>query len=523
MPLAPIERGFLTIERRVLKSWRDSKLLAPGDRVGVAVSGGADSVALLRLLHSLRARLGITLAVLHFDHSLRGAASDEDAQFVAGLACSLGLEFILDRQDVRAAASRHKWNLEDAGRRLRYAFFERLASETRVTRVAVAHTMDDQAETVLARLIRGTGPAGLAAIYPAAGSPVGTIVRPLLGYRREELRHYLRDIKQLWREDATNRDVKRLRAHIRERLLPIVEAEFSPRIVNHLAELARLSREQEILWDALADDSLASLASVSRERASIAVLDLLSPLLSSGSRNLSRERTHSRDSEARAGSQQPFRALTERIIRKMYAAVRGELRELTATHVEQVIRLVSQSTSGHHVELPGGILAHHDLGQLIFLPNFPSLSAASTSGRAARGNLSYAYTFRLPERGSSAVSVPELHTSFFLKVIDWPGSQRETTMDCGALDAERLRSPLILRNWRPGDSYRPRERRHNRKLKEMLREARISRSERVAWPVLESDGRIAWARGLPPAGDFCAREGTRVGVLIEMDVHSPAR
>jgi tRNA(Ile)-lysidine synthase len=516
MPLAPIERRFL-------KSLRESELLAPGDRVGIAVSGGADSVALLRLLHSLRARLGITLAVLHFDHCLRGAASQEDAQFVADLAASLGLEFVLDRQDVGAAALRHKWNLEDAGRRLRYAFFERLASENRVARVAVAHTMDDQAETVLARLIRGTGPAGLAAIYPATGSPVGAVVRPLLGHRREELRHYLRDLRQPWREDATNRDVKRLRAHIRERLLPIVEAEFSPRIVNHLAELARLTREQEVFWDALAEDRLASLASVSRERASMAVLDLLSPLFPSGKPCLSRVRPRKRELDSHAESQRPFRALTERIIRKMYAAVRGELRELSATHVEQVIRLVSRSTSGHRIELPGGISAHHDLGQLIFLPAASGLSAASTAARTTRGDAGYAYTLRLPERGSSTVSVPELHTSFFLKVIDWPGGQRETRMDCGALDAERLRSPLILRNWRPGDSYRPRERRHDRKLKEMLREARISVSERVAWPVLESDGRIVWARGLPPVGDFCAREDTRVGVLIEMDTHSPVR
>jgi tRNA(Ile)-lysidine synthase len=497
MPLAPIER-------RVLKSLRESELLAPGDRVGVAVSGGADSVALLRLLHALRERLGITLTVLHFDHCLRGAASQADAQFVAHLAGSLHLEFIVERQDVQAAAARHKWNLEDAGRRLRYAFFERLAGENRVTRVAVAHTTDDQAETVLARLIRGTGPTGLAAIYPA----VGQIVRPLLDHRREQLRSYLRDLGQPWCEDATNHDLDRQRARIRERLLPLIEAEFSPRIVNHLAELARLAREQEVFWDALADDRLARLASLSREKTSIAVSDLLSPLMPPEGANSAR---------ARPAFQQPFVALTERLVRKMYSAVRGDLRDLTAAQVQQIIRLASRSTSGHHIELPDGISAHLDFGQLSFV------RAPAGSKSVARPVSSYAYTLSLPDRGSAAVSVPELHTRFLLKVIDWPVGQRETRMECGALDAERLGSPLILRNWRPGDSYRPRERRTNRKLKEMLREAHISRGERGAWPVLESCGRVVWARGLPPAGDFCAHEGTRVGVLIEMDAHSPAR
>ncbi len=503
MPLAPIER-------RVLKSLRESALLAAGDRVGVAVSGGADSVALLRLLHALRERAGITLAVLHFDHCLRGAASQADAQFVADLADSLDLEFIVERQDVQAAATRHKWNLEDAGRRLRYAFFERLAGEKRVTRVAVAHTADDQAETVLARLIRGTGPAGLAAIYPA----VGQVVRPLLDYRRQELRAYLRDLGQPWREDATNRDLARLRSRIRERLLPLIETEFSPGIVNHLADLARLTREQEVFWDALTDDRLVRLASVSREKATIAVSDLLSPLPAPAGADSAPGRKYERG--ARPASQQPFVALTERLIRKMYAAVRGDLRDLTATQVEQVIRLASRSTSGHHIELPGGISARLDFGQLSFV------RAQGTSKSAAQLDSTYAYTLDLPDRGSAAISVPELHTRFLLKVIDWPVGQRETRMECGALDAERLGSPLILRNWRPGDSYRPRERRRNRKLKEMLREAHISRGERGAWPVLESGGRVVWARGLPPAGDFCAREGTRVGVLIEMDAHSPA-
>jgi tRNA(Ile)-lysidine synthase len=334
-------------------------------------------------------------------------------------------------------------------------------------------------------------------------------VRPLLAFRREDLRAYLRGLGQPWREDATNRDLKRLRARVRERLMPLLEAEFSPHIVDHLAVLARLAREEEVFWNALADDRLSRLASMSREGASISVSDLLAPLAPFAGPGNGKP-------EPLLASTPPCRALTERLIRKMYAAVRGDRCDLSARQVEQVIHLASRSTSGRRVELPGGISVQRDFGQISFLAprRGRPVRAASAASRAAPG---YVYALTLPERGSIAVSVRELHTRFRLKVIDWPVSPRETRMEYGALDAERLHSPLILRNWRPGDCYRPRERRRSRKLKEMLREARIARGERAVWPVLESGGRIVWARDLPPAGDFCAGEGTRVGVLVEVD------
>ena len=167
---------MIPLEQRVLANIRRRKMLNPGDRVGVAVSGGADSVGLLRLVETLRGRLGISLLVVHFDHRLRGTESDADAEFVVELARDLGIECVVERGDVLGAASKNKWNLEDAGRRMRSAFFERLVAEEKASRIAVAHTEDDQAETVLAHLLRGTGPTGLAGIHPETGA----IVRPLL-------------------------------------------------------------------------------------------------------------------------------------------------------------------------------------------------------------------------------------------------------------------------------------------------------------------------------------------------------
>ena len=210
------------LEQSVLASIRRPRHLVPGDSVGVAVSGGGDSLALLRLLEVLRLDLGITLIVVHFNHRLRGAESDKDANFVAELARTRKFEFVIGSDDVAAIAEQNGWNLEDAGRRLRYGFFQRLVEEGRATRIAVAHTADDQAETVLAHIMRGTGPAGLAGIHPV----IGPVVRPLLEFRREELRSYLREIGQTWREDLTNKDLLRTRARIREQLLPLLQSDF---------------------------------------------------------------------------------------------------------------------------------------------------------------------------------------------------------------------------------------------------------------------------------------------------------
>jgi tRNA(Ile)-lysidine synthase len=479
-----------SLENRVLQTVRRARMLAPGERAAVAVSGGADSVALLRMLESLRDRLGIALIVVHFNHKLRGAESDADARFVEDFARSRGLEYIGGCEDVAVAAAAHKWNLEDAARRLRYAFFERVIAEGRATRIVVAHTADDQAETVLAHILRGTGPAGLAGIYPAMGS----VVRPLLGERREDLREYLRGLGQNWREDSTNRDLSRQRARIREQLLPLLERDFSPRAVNHLAGLARLAREEEIFWNALVEDRFRALVRAGERKLGVRIHDLLAPLdLSS------------------TAVPAALRTLTERLIRRVYQELRGSPGGLTAAHVEQVIHIASASASGRRAELPGGILVERNFGELIF-------SGAHRAGRAretlAREN-AYLYVVSLPAHGVATVSVPELNSRFCLKVIDWPVSERDTKRDSAVLDAKLLREPLILRNWRPGDAYRPRGRRQSKKLKEMFLAGRVPNRDRASWPVLESDGRVAWARGLPPADEFCVREGTRAGVVIE--------
>jgi tRNA(Ile)-lysidine synthase len=492
------------LEQFVLNTIRQSRMLTAGDRVGAAVSGGADSLALLALLDRLRDELGITLAVVHFNHALRGAESDADASFVELEARNRGLEFLIAREDVLAAAAREGWNLEDAARRLRYAFFERVIDQNQLTHIAVAHTVDDQAETVLAHLLRGTGPTGLAGIYPVAGR----IVRPLLGSRRETLREYLRANGQTWREDSSNRDTRRTRARIREKLLPLLQQDFSPAIVSHLGELARLAREEGTFWDALVEDRFQSLARHDGTGFSIAARDLLQPL------DLRIASTQTFTS-LKSNDFGPLRVLTERLIRRLYEGVRGNRRELGANHVEQVIRLANESTSGRAVELPGGIIVRRNFNELIFALNVPA--QPRKSDETPRRANSYEYIVSLPLSNTASVSVPELGKRFRLKMIDWPLTESDTKRDANALDADLLRSPLILRNWRPGDAYRPQGRRQTQKLKSMFLAGRVPSGARPGWPVLESAGRVIWAQGMPAADDFCARQNTRVGVVIEED------
>jgi tRNA(Ile)-lysidine synthase len=490
------------LQTRVLNTIERHSMIRSGDRIGIGVSGGADSVALLRLLAELHAKLGVQLFILHFHHQLRGVEADEDEMFVAGLAREFQFEFVRGRADVAGDARRNGWNLEDAARRLRYQFFASVAASHALRRVAVAHTANDQAETLLAHLLRGTGPAGLAGIYPVAGP----IIRPLLDAGRDELRDYLLSLNQPWREDATNQDTSRTRSRIRHKLLPLLKEEFEPATVTHLARLAGLAREEEIFWRALEDERFGALASREPSGAvSLSIADLLSPLpLVAGG---------SRGGEPQQGSLMPTLALTRRLVRRIFLQLRGSRQQLTARHVEDVLHLAKKSQSGSRIELPG-VLVERRFDRLIFSSVSPRARAEKNGGEQLP-DAQFEYAIALSHSSESArIAVPEIHRRFTLKVVDWPSRSRETSTGRDTLDFDRLRWPLILRNWRPGDSYRPHRRRRVRKLKRMLLQAHVPRGDRPSWPVLTSAGELVWALGCPIADEFAPNSATRSGLVI---------
>ena len=470
--------------------------MRPGDRVAVAVSGGADSVALLLLLLELRGTLGIVLSAVHFNHKLRGKASDADEKFVAKLAAKHNLEFHSASTEVAKKARNERTNLEDAGRRARYDYFHSLVDSGACTRIAVAHTADDQAETVLAHILRGTGIAGLGGIHPVAG----LVFRPLLTIRRAALRSYLRRKKQNWREDATNRDTKRLRAHIRKKLLPLLEKQFQPAVVEHLATLANLAREDEAFLDGVVGQRLAEAVQERDGVLRVSAADLFGARADGG--------FSTEGAEKKNAGKNDSMALNKRMVRHIIARIKPHQGQLGANHVNAVLELARNGRNGSSLSLPGGVEVRREREALVFR------SVASTAAGAARtAPREFSYNIDLLQN-SQDVKIPELGCVFRLRVIDWPPQRAETNSRGMVLDRERLRSPLVLRNWRPGDRLRPSGHQNTHKLKRLLNEKHFSRWEREGWPVLTSGGVVVWTRGFPVAADFAADERTRSGIVI---------
>lgn len=468
------------------------KIVRPGDRVGVAVSGGADSVALLLLLLELRKKLGIVLSVVHLNHKLRGRASDADEKFVAKLAAKHRLPFHTEQVDVQSIAKAKKANLEDTARRERYTFFQRLVDEGHLDWVAVAHTADDQAETVLAHILRGTGLAGLGGIHPV----VRRVFRPLLKVRRAESRAYLRTRKQSWREDLTNRDTTKMRARIRRKLLPVLEKQFQAGVVDHLGTLAELARQDEAFLDALAEGYYGQLVRKRGLQSTIRIADLIDP-----------QPQNAKLTSAPEIAAEKSATLRKRLLRKIVEDLKSQPGQLTAEHVNAVLRFAERGENGKTLQLPGGISVRREHDALTFL------AEGNQKSKIERRSSGFAHSVKLQD-GESVMRVPELGCAFRFMAIDWPEKTEDTRYTGSALDRDALRSPLVLRNWRPGDKLHPIGHRNAHKLKRLLNKMRIGRWERDGWPVLTSGGVLAWARGFPVAAEFAANERTRTGIVI---------
>lgn len=210
------------MREKVLKYIREHGLMRPGDRVGAAVSGGADSVALLRVLLDLKSELGIVLSVIHFNHMIRGAEAKSDEEFTGALAQKYELQFFCSQADVPQHAQGHGVSLESAGRELRYGYFRSLLEAGEVDKVATAHTTDDQAETVLMRALRGATPRSLRAM----GARDGMIARPLLRAWRADIEAYCSERGLNPLDDPSNRDRRFLRARVRHEVMPVLEEVF---------------------------------------------------------------------------------------------------------------------------------------------------------------------------------------------------------------------------------------------------------------------------------------------------------
>ncbi len=417
-------------------------LFRPGQRIAVAVSGGADSVALLRRLLEERPNLGIALSVVHVHHGIREAA-DEDAVFVETLAAAHGLSFHVHRTDAPAAAAAHHETLEEAARNLRYAFFRELMAKGDADAVVTAHTLDDQAETVLHKLMRGAWTEGLSGIHPVLALEPGSVLRPFLDNTHDAIEAWLRDSHQPWREDASNHDLAHTRNRIRWELLPLLRT-FNPRIAGQLARLASISADEEAYWQKEVDRLLPSLLLPGRPTRG-------------GGRSSS---THPEEEtvaieHARLRDLHP--AVARRILR---AAARRLGARLSFEHTEQLVAITGpDSLRAAKFELPGGVTVERSLREI----------------RLTRGST-------LPLAGPEHAFV-------------MPGEIRAPEYGVCLRAESADPAPATLRPWKPGDRVTLRHSRGPKKVAEVLDRLHVVGPARKNWPVVESGGKIVWMRG----------------------------
>ena len=421
--------------------------------MAVGLSGGADSVALLRALAERSRELGLVLHAAHLHHGLRGEEADADLAFARSLAADLGLPFHEARVDTEAeakanaASAKPAETIEEAARRLRYGWFRQLMASGEVEAVATAHTRDDQAETVLAKFLRGAWTEGLSGIHPVVEFPEGRILRPLLSTTRAEVEAYLAALGQQWREDSSNRHPTFTRNRIRHELLPLLEG-WNPRLREHLAQMAQLALDEEAWWQTelarMGPQLLLPGKPVrggGREAADGLALDV-----------------------TRLAALAP--ALQRRLLR--YAAEQlGAAVDFPSTEALRTMALAGRA--GQKLELAQGLRAertHREL-RLAVLPVAKAGTAAAESAPE--------YTVAIP----GEILAP----AFGLRLrIEATGTHEGQT--------------ATLRNWKPGDRVRLRYSSGLSKVKEVLERLRVTGSSRAFWPVLELDGSIAWMRGV---------------------------
>jgi tRNA(Ile)-lysidine synthase len=439
-------------------------LLRPGLRLAVGLSGGADSVALLCTLNERKAELGLVIHAAHLHHGLRGAEADADLEFCRELSARLDVplhEFRVDttaEAQSRPEAGKARETLEEAARRLRYQWFRRLMSEAQLDAVATAHTRDDQAETVLAKFLRGAWTGGMAGIRPVLEFPEGRIVRPLLGATRAEIENYLAALGQGWREDSSNRHLSYTRNRIRHELLPLLEG-WNPRLREHLAQMAELARDEEAWWQS--------------EMARLTPQLLLPgrPVRGGG----------------RAGGEglalditrlAAFPVALQRRLVRHAAENLGTAPDFPA--VETLRALALTGRAGERRELEHGLHAERTHRELRL-----ALGGGSVIGGKGRKAAVPEYEVSIP--GEVIAPAFGLRLSIETTQVGTSSAPAESK-DWGFGRTARLR------NWNSGDRVRLRYSSGLHKVKEVLERKRVTGSGRAVWPVLEFEGRIIWMK-----------------------------
>jgi tRNA(Ile)-lysidine synthase len=431
--------------KKVLQTIHKHHLFAAGDTVVVAVSGGADSVALLDVLANAK-ELRLRLIIAHLNHRLRGAESDGDEAFVSKLAASYGVTFVTQNVDVKALSRELKLSLEEAGRVARYRFFDEIASGCKANVIALAHHADDQAETVLLRLLRGAGSKGLSAMSLKNRN----YVRPLLAVTRDEIESYLRKRSLPFRTDSSNTDQRYLRNRIRHELIPFL-ANYNPAISERLAVTAELLAEDELLLDKLTGLAFARYV---KQVEDCLALDI-------------------------AGVAGEPKGQRLRIYRRAISVARGDLVGISYRHLLDLDELLNSSRPNGKLVLPGGFIVKRRYESLLFYPHAES---------------SYTAPYEVLIEGEGSFQLGSC--LLVLELSPPPKKLASIPSTVAYLDLGAFPFPWLARTFRAGDRIVPLGMTGSKKVKDVFIDAKIPLPLRRQLPLLFSGSDLLWVCGV---------------------------
>jgi tRNA(Ile)-lysidine synthase len=423
-------------------------MLQPGERVVVAVSGGADSMALLHALWEMRRDFRLHFIVAHLDHGLRPEAAQEKS-FVRKAAAQLGVPFITRKADVRQKQLDEHLALQEAAREARYAFFQEAAKAQRATKIALGHTADDQAESILMRLLRGSGTRGLSGIPPVRG---GIFIRPLIEVWRDEVESFLEERKVAYLTDPSNRSLHFLRNRVRHELLPILQ-QYNPRFRQTLVQMADLFRMEENFWQGMMEEKFPALVRV-RKKDSLTL-----------------------DIPSLAAQPLPLRL---RSFRHAIEKLLGNLRRLSLAHILLMDGLLQNPEPNKSLQLPQG---------LCVAKAYQALTLTKSREESV--------PFEHVVPGPGYVEIPEIGRAMRFQVEEKrPRLRFDKSSSIALLDYDSLDFPLSLRSPRPGDRFQPLGMEGEKKVKDLFIDCKIPVAQRKRIPLLFKEDRLLWVAGV---------------------------
>lgn len=454
--------------RSVEKTMKTYRMLQPGDRVLVGLSGGPDSTALLRCLNHLAEKLSISLGAAHLNHGLRGDQADNDARHAAGQADGLGIRFVSETQSVEAFRQSCRMSPEEAAREVRYHFLERTAIAGGFNRIALGHHRDDDAELMLMRFLRGSGPRGLTGIppqRPGSGGAV-TIIRPFIRSPRTAILAFLQRSGVAAVEDESNADIHFLRNRIRHQLLPLLKEQYNPALAEGLSRMAHVMRDEE---DWLEGVVMARMQAVTlADHGSLLVLD-------------------------RKGLAACHPALQRRVLRAAVRRCKGDLRRVGFAPLEAAREFATRGPAWGTCDLPGGLVLR---GQGLRLA-VQGLSRKHGNGRSAStAPVESGFEYRIPSPGHFPIREAGVTMAFSLLEAPPAGGIYQTGQQTAFFDMDQLRFPLTIRNFRPGDRLAPLGLNGTQKVKKIFSDRKIARGDRPRYPLLLCGDQILWVVGV---------------------------